>query len=55
MMSDFGDKFKKALDAKNNDYRNFIWKGERKEVNGEKVQEETRLVDASQLRTSKVL
>lgn len=36
-----------ALEEKKNDINNFIWKGARKEVNGVKVQEEIKLMDAS--------
>ncbi len=46
-MTVFGDKFVEAMNAKNNDIRTFVWKGAKEIVNGEKVQTEIRLVDAT--------
>lgn len=47
-MNTLGDALKKALKSKENDYSNFIWKGAKKKVNGEYVQESIRLVDMSE-------
>lgn len=46
-MTVIADKFAEAMNAKNNDIKNFIWKGAKRIVNGEKVQSEIRLVDAT--------
>lgn len=36
-----------AIEAKNNDITTFVWKGPKEELNGQKFQEEIRLVDAA--------
>lgn len=46
-MTVLGDKLVEAINAKNNDVKSFIWKGEKKEVNKQFVQEEIKLVDAT--------
>ena len=46
-MATLEDKLKEALDAKNNDITTYVWKGAKEVVNGEKVQSEVRLVDAT--------
>lgn len=46
-MTVLADKFEEALNAKNNDIKNFVWKGEKKFINGEKVQTEMKLIDAT--------
>lgn len=46
-MTLIGDKFIEAINAKNNDIRTFVWKGAKEVVNGEKVQTEVRLIDAT--------
>lgn len=40
-----GDAFQKALDARKNDYSNFIWKGEKRKLGEKYVQDSIRLVD----------
>ena len=52
-MGVIGDKLSQALEEKNNNMENFIWKFPKKEVNGKVVQEEIKLLDATpeQLRT----
>lgn len=47
MTTIIADKFAEALNAKNNDIKSFIWKGAKEVVNGEKVQTEIRLIDAT--------
>ena len=42
-----GDALTKALDAKKNDYSNFIWKGEKKKDGDKYVQQSERLIDMS--------
>lgn len=44
----FKEKLAQAISKKNNDINSFVWKGRKQEVNGELVQEEIRLVDASE-------
>ncbi len=46
-MTVLGDKFVEAINAKNNDIKTFVWKGAKELINGEKVQTEVRLVDAT--------
>lgn len=41
------ERLEEAIASKNADVNNFIWKGAKKEVNGEIVQEEIKLVDAT--------
>jgi hypothetical protein len=43
-----GDKLSAALESKKNDINNFMWKGPRKFVNGKRVQEEFKLMDATE-------
>ena len=45
-MGVLADKLSKALDEKNN-VNSYIWKGPKKNVNGQTVQEEVKLVDAT--------
>jgi len=40
-----GDALQKALDAKKNDYSNFIWKGEKRKEGDKYVQESKRIID----------
>lgn len=47
MTTVLGDKFVEAINAKNNDIKTFVWKGAKELINGEKVQNEIRLVDAT--------
>ena len=47
-MSDLGDKLAAALEQKKNDINSFIWKGPKRYVNGKRVQEEFRLIDATE-------
>lgn len=42
-----GDALTKALDAKKNDYSNFIWKGEKRKEGDKYVQQSERLIDMS--------
>ena len=42
------EKLEDALNAKDNNIKAFVWKGAKSEVNGEKVQEEYRLIDCSE-------
>lgn len=46
-MTVIGDKFVEAMNAKSNDIKTFVWRGAKQIVNGEKVQTEIRLVDAT--------
>lgn len=46
-MTVLGDKFNVAEETKRNDVRTFVWKGAKEEVNGVKVQNEIRLMDAT--------
>lgn len=46
-MTVLGDKFAEAINAKNNDIRTFVWRGAKEIVNGEKVQTEIKLIDAT--------
>ena len=48
IMTVMADAFAKALDEKKNDVKNFVWKGEKKLVNGEFVQDEIQMMDATQ-------
>ena len=48
MTTVLADKLTEALNAKNNDINSFIWKGAKKNVGKQRVQEEIKLVDASQ-------
>lgn len=41
------ERYKEALERKNNDVRSFIWKGEKKIINGEIVQNEKYLIDCT--------
>lgn len=47
-MTVLADKLIEAFNAKNNSIESFVWKGEKKHVNKEVVQEEIRLIDASE-------
>lgn len=47
-MSDFADKLTEALENKKNDVNSFIWKGPKHIVNGKKVQDEFKLIDATE-------
>ena len=47
MNSVLGDALKKAIDAKKNDYSNFVWKGEKRKDGDKFVQESERIVDMS--------
>jgi len=42
-----GDALQKALDAKKNDYSNFVWKGEKRKDGDKFIQESERIVDMS--------
>lgn len=42
------EKLEEALAAKDNNIKSFVWKGEREEVNGERIQPEYRLVDCTE-------
>ena len=42
-----GDALKKALDAKKNDYSNFVWKGEKRKEGKRYVQESEKIMDMS--------
>lgn len=44
----FKEKLKEALNNKNKDIKSFVWKGKKEEVNGELMQKEQRLIDASE-------
>ena len=46
-MTVLGDKFNVAEETKRNDVRTFVWKGAKEEINGVKVQNEIRLMDAT--------
>lgn len=46
-MNTLADKLTEALNAKKNDINNFVWKGKKKKVNKEFVQDEIKLVDAT--------
>lgn len=41
------DKLNVAKENRSNDVRTFVWKGAKEEINGNKVQKEIRLVDAT--------
>ena len=45
MNSVLGDALKKAIDAKKNDYSNFVWKGEKKKEGDKYVQDNEKIVD----------
>ena len=45
MNSVIGDALQKALDAKKNDYSNFVWKGEKRKEGEKYVQESKRIID----------
>ena len=47
-MNQLGTKLAEALETRDNDINTYIWKGPRVEKNREKVQEEIRLIDASE-------
>lgn len=47
-MSDFADKLSEALENKKNDINSFIWKGPKQYKDGKRVQEEFKLMDASE-------
>lgn len=42
------EKLEEAFDARDNNIKSYVWKGEKREINGEKVQEEYRLIDCSE-------
>ena len=46
-MGVLGEKLTQAINEHENNVENFIWKGPKKEVNGVRVQEEVRLMDAT--------
>ena len=46
-MGILGEKLTQAINEHENNVENFIWKGPKKEVNGVRVQEEVRLMDAT--------
>lgn len=46
-MGVLGEKLTQAINEHENNIENFIWKGPKKEVNGVRVQEEVRLMDAT--------
>ena len=46
-MGVLGEKLSQAISNKENNIENFIWKGPKKEVNGIRVQDEIRLLDAT--------
>jgi len=46
-MNDLGQKLASAIEAKNNDLNLYVWKGPKVEVNGTRVQEEIKLMDAT--------
>ncbi len=49
MNTEFGDKLATALEESRNNVNNFVWKGQKvKDANGNFVQEELRLIDASE-------
>ena len=45
MNSTLGDALQKAIDAKKNDYSNFVWKGEKRKDGDKYVQESERIID----------
>lgn len=47
MNNTLGDALQKALDAKKNDYSNFVWKGEKRKDGDKYVQESEKIVDMS--------
>lgn len=47
MTTVLADKLMEALDAKKNDIKSFVWKGEKREVDKQFVQDEIKLVDAT--------
>lgn len=48
MSTVLGDKLTAAIESKKSDVNNFVWKGPKKFVNGKRVQEEFKLIDASE-------
>jgi hypothetical protein len=48
MSSDFADKLNEALENKKNDVNSFVWKGPKHYLNGKRVQDEFRLMDATE-------
>lgn len=46
-MTSLKDKYVAALEAKSNDINSFIWKGPKENIDGQKIQREIRLVDAT--------
>lgn len=46
-MGVLGEKLSQAINDKENNVENFVWKGPKKEVNGVRVQEEIKLLDAT--------
>lgn len=47
------ERLEEAMASKKTDIKNFIWKGEKKEVNGVMMQEEIRLIDADEKQLKK--
>lgn len=47
------ERLEEAMASKKTDVKNFIWKGEKKEVNGVMMQEEIRLIDADEKQLKK--
>jgi hypothetical protein len=47
MNNTLGDALQKALDAKKNDYSNFVWKGEKRKEGEKYVQESEKIIDMS--------
>ena len=47
------DRLEEAMASKKIDVKNFIWKGEKKEINGVMTQEEIRLIDADEKQLNK--
>lgn len=54
-MTTLGDALQKALDAKKNDFSDFIWKNEKKRTGDKLVQESKRMIDMSQDELQKCL
>ena len=48
MSSDFADKLSEALENKKKDVNSFVWKGPKHYLNGKRVQDEFRLMDATE-------
>ena len=46
-MGVLGEKLTQAINNKENSIENFVWKGPKKEINGVRVQEEIKLIDAT--------